>query len=53
MVYKYYTLEEAQAALDAVNAYFELPCGETLNWTNIQEGDGYWFLQADRLEEVL
>ena len=51
--YIYYTLEEAQSALDTVNLYFELPCGETLNWTNIQEEEYYWFLQADRLEEVL
>jgi len=52
-MYKYNTLEEAQTALDTVNAYFELPSGETLTWTEIQEGDGYWFFQADRLEEVL
>jgi hypothetical protein len=52
-MYKYNTLEEAQASLEIVNTFFGLPCGETLNWTDIQEGDGYWFLQADRLEEVL
>jgi len=51
--YIYNTYEEAQLALDIVNAYFGLPCGETLNWTNIEEDDGYWFLQADRLDEVL
>jgi len=53
MVYKYNTYEEAQTALNIVNAYFGLPCGETLNWTNIEEGDGFWYLSADRLEEVL
>ncbi len=52
-MYTYNTLEEAQTALDTVNAYFGLPCGETLNWTDIKEGDGFWFLQADRLEETL
>ncbi len=51
--YKYNTLEEAKASLEIVNTFFGLPCGETLRWTDIQEGDGYWFLQADRLEEVL
>jgi len=52
--YRYNTYEEAQSALDTVNAYFGLPCGDDcLTWTEIQEGDGYWFLQADRLEEVL
>ena len=51
--YKYDTLEEAEASLQIVNAYFELPCGETLNWTDIQEGNGFWYLSADRLEEVL
>jgi hypothetical protein len=51
--YRYNTYEEAQTALDTVNAYFELPSGGTLTWTEIQEGDGYWFLQADRLEETL
>ena len=52
--YKYNTLEEAQIALDTVNAYFGLPCGDDcLTWTDIQEGEGYWFLSADRLEEVL
>jgi hypothetical protein len=52
-MYKYNTLEEAEIALDTVNSYFGLPCGETLNWTNIKEGDGFWYLSADRLEEVL
>jgi len=51
--YRYNTYAEAQTALDTVNAYFELPSGGTLTWTEIQEGDGYWFLQADRLDEVL
>jgi hypothetical protein len=51
--YKYNTLEEAEASLAIVNTYFELPCGETLNWTNIEEGDGFWYLSADRLDEVL
>ena len=40
IMYIYNTLEEAQAALEIVNTYFGLPCGETLNWTNIEEGDG-------------
>ncbi len=53
IMYKYNTYEEAQTSLEIVNTFFGLPCGETLNWTDIQEGDGYWFLQADRLEEVL
>ena len=53
IMYKYNTYEEAQVALEIVNAYFGLPCGETLNWTDIQEGDGFWYLQAERLEEVL
>ena len=52
-MYIYNTYEEAQTALEIVNAYFGLPCGETLNWTNIEEGDGFWYLQAERLEEVL
>lgn len=53
-MYKYNTLEEAQAALNTVNAYFGLPCGDDcLTWTEVQEGDGFWYLQADRLEEVL
>ena len=51
--YKYNTLEEAEIALNTVNNFFGLPCGETLNWTDIQEGDGFWYLSADRLEEVL
>lgn len=53
MVYKYYTLEEAQLALEQVNTYFGLPCGDTLNWTDIQEENEYWFLEADRLDEIL
>ena len=52
-MYKYDTLEEAQSSLEIVNTYFGLPCGETLNWTDIQEGDGFWYLSGDRLEEVL
>jgi len=51
--YIYNTLEEAEISLEIVNNYFELPCGETLNWTDIQEGNGFWYLSADRLEEVL
>jgi hypothetical protein len=51
--YKYNTLEEAEASLEIVNTYFGLPCGETLNWTDIQEGDGFWYISADRLDEVL
>ena len=51
--YIYNTLEEAEIALEIVNTYFGLPCGETLRWTDIQEGNGFWYLQADRLEEVL
>jgi hypothetical protein len=51
--YIFNTYEEAQTALNTVNAYFGLPCGETLNWTDIQEGDGFWFLESDRLGEVL
>jgi hypothetical protein len=53
IMYKYNTYEEAQVALEIVNTFFGLPCGETLNWTDIQEGDGFWFLEADRLGEVL
>lgn len=52
-MYKYDTLEEAEASLEIVNTYFGLPCGETLRWIDIQEGDGFWFLQGDRLDEVL
>jgi len=52
--YKYNTYAEAQAALDIVNIYFKLPFGEdSYTWTEIQVGDGYWFLKGDRLEEVL
>ena len=53
IMYKYNTLKEAEISLEIVNTYFGLPCGETLNWTDIQEGDGFWYLEADRLEEVL
>lgn len=52
--YKYNTLEEAEASLVIVNTYFGLPCGDDcLNWTIIQEGNGFWFMSADRLDEVL
>jgi len=51
--YIFNTYEEAQTALNTVNAYFGLPCGETLRWTDIEQGDGFWFLEAERLEEVL
>ena len=53
-MYKYNTLEEAQTSLEIVNTFFGLPCGDDcLTWTDIQEGDGYWYLSAYRLEEVL
>jgi len=51
--YIYNTLEEAEASLEIVNTYFGLPCGETLRWTEVQEGNGFWYLSGDRLEEVL
>ena len=52
--YKYDTLEEAEASLEIVNTYFGLPCGEDcLRWTDVQEGNGFWYLSAERLEEVL
>ena len=52
--YKYNTLEEAEASLEIVNTYFGLPCGEDcLRWTDVEEGDGFWYLFAERLEEVL
>jgi hypothetical protein len=52
--YKYDTLEEAEASLEIVNTYFGLPCGEDcLRWTDVEEGDGFWYLSAERLEEVL
>ena len=52
--YKYNTLEEAQASLEIVNTYFGLPCGDDcLRWTDIEEGDGFWYMSADRLDEVL
>ena len=51
--YIYNTLEEAEISLETVNTYFGLPCGETLRWTDIQEGNGFWYLSAERLEEVL
>lgn len=51
--YKYNTLKEAEIALETVNAFFGLPCGETLRWTEVQEGDGFWYLSGERLEEVL
>lgn len=51
--YKYNTLEEAEISLEIVNTYFDLPCGETLRWTEVQEGNGFWYLSGDRLEEVL
>lgn len=52
--YKYNTLAEAEASLEIVNTFFGLPCGEDcLRWTNIQEGDGFWYMSAERLEEVL
>lgn len=52
--YIYNTLEEAEIALEIVNTFFGLPCGDDcLRWTNIQEGNGFWYLSAERLEEVL
>jgi hypothetical protein len=52
--YKYNTLEEAQASLEIVNTYFGLPCGDDcLRWTDIEEGNGFWYMSADRLDEVL
>ena len=52
--YIYNTLEEVESSLEIVNTYFGLPCGEDcLRWTNIQEGNGFWYLSAERLEEVL
>lgn len=52
--YKYTTLQEAETSLEIVNTYFGLPCGEDcLRWTNIEEGDGFWYMSADRLDEVL
>jgi len=52
--YIYNTLEEAEISLEIVNAFFGLPCGEDcLRWTDIQEGNGFWYLSAERLEEVL
>lgn len=52
--YKYNTLEEAEASLEIVNTFFGLPCGDDcLRWTDIQEGNGFWYLSAERLEEVL
>lgn len=52
--YKYNTLEEAKASLEIVNTYFGLPCGDDcLRWTDIEEGDGFWYMSADRLDEVL
>ena len=52
--YKYNTLEDAEASLEIVNTFFGLPCGDDcLRWTDIQEGNGFWYLSAERLEEVL
>lgn len=52
--YIYNTLEEAEIALEIVNTFFGLPCGDDcLRWTDIQEGNGFWYLSAERLEEVL
>ena len=52
--YKYNTLEEVEASLEIVNTFFGLPCGDDcLRWTDIQEGNGFWYLSAERLEEVL
>lgn len=51
--YKYNTLEEAEIALGQASAYFNLPCGETLRWTDIQEGNGFWYLVGEGVEEIL
>lgn len=52
--YKYNTLEEAETALQTVNTYYNLPCGtDCLTWTEVQQGNGFWYLSAERLEEVL
>ena len=52
--YKYNSLEEAEIALAMVNTFFGLPCGEfCLRWTDIEIGNGFWYLSAERLEEVL
>ena len=52
--YIYNTLEEAEASLETVNTFFGLPCGDDcLRWTDIQEGNGFWYLSEERLEEVL
>lgn len=52
--YKYNTLEEAETALQIVNTYYNLPCGtDVLTWTEVQQGNGFWYLSAERLEEVL
>jgi len=52
--YIYNTLEEAEASLEIVNTFFGLPCGDDcLRWTDIQEANGFWYLSAERLDEVL
>ena len=52
--YIYSTRQEAEDALLLVNNYFGLPCGDDcLSWTQVEQEFDYYFLQADRLEEVL
>jgi hypothetical protein len=53
MGFKYNTLEEAQTALEMANTFFGLPCAESLRCADIEEGDGFWYMSAFRLEEAL
>lgn len=52
--YIYATLEEAEEALLLVNNYFGLPCGtDCLSWTQVEEENGYYYLEAQQLSEAL
>jgi hypothetical protein len=51
--YKYATLEEAEQALLLVNNYFKLPMERMVSWTTINEEEDYFYLQGERLKEVL
>lgn len=51
--YIYTTIEEAEEALLLVNNYYNLPCGTILSYTTIKEENGYYYLEALGLEEVL
>jgi len=52
--YIYSTIEEAEEALLLVDNYFGLPQGDDcLTWTEIEEENGYYYLEATRLDEVL